>query len=67
MASTMLIAEMPELGALIGEEAAPLAGLAPVAHESGTLRGKRATQADAVPGGMCCSKRRTSLHITTRT
>ena len=42
VASTMLIAEMPELGTITGEEAAALAGLAPVAHDSGTLRGKRA-------------------------
>ena len=42
VASTMLIAEMPDLGAITGEEAAALAGLAPVAHDSGTLRGKRA-------------------------
>ena len=42
VASTMLIAEMPELGAISGEQAAALAGLAPVAHDSGTLRGKRA-------------------------
>lgn len=41
VASTMLIAEMPELGAITGEEAAALVGLAPVARESGTLRGKR--------------------------
>ena len=42
VASTMLIAEMPELGAITGEEAAALVGLAPMARESGTLRGKRA-------------------------
>lgn len=42
VASTMLIAEMPELGAMTGEQAAALAGLATVAHDSGTLRGKRA-------------------------
>ncbi|QFT95519.1 Transposase IS116/IS110/IS902 family protein (plasmid) [Roseovarius sp. THAF9] len=42
VASTTLIAEMPELGAITGEEAAALVGLAPVAHDSGTLRGKRA-------------------------
>ncbi|MBU2958966.1 transposase [Paracoccus sp. 1_MG-2023] len=41
VASTMLIAEMPELGTIIGEQAAALVGLAPVAHDSGTLRGKR--------------------------
>lgn len=42
VASSTLIAELPELGALTGEEAAALTGLAPVAQESGTLRGKRA-------------------------
>jgi len=42
VASTMLIAEMPELGQLSGEQAAALAGLAPVAHDSGAMRGKRA-------------------------
>jgi transposase len=42
VASTMLIAEMPEIGTITGEQAAALTGLAPVAHDSGTLRGKRA-------------------------
>lgn len=42
VASTTLIAEMPEIGTITGEEAAALTGLAPVAHDSGTLRGKRA-------------------------
>jgi transposase len=37
----MLIAEMPEIGTITGEEVAALTGLAPVAHDSGTLRGKR--------------------------
>ncbi|WP_291735006.1 IS110 family transposase [Leisingera sp. F5] len=41
VASTMLIAEMPELGQISGEQAAALTGLAPIAHDSGTLRGKR--------------------------
>lgn len=41
VASSMLIAEMPEIGTITGEEAAALTGLAPVAHNSGTLRGKR--------------------------
>lgn len=41
VASTILIAEMPEIGTITGEQAAALAGLAPVAHDSGTLRGKR--------------------------
>ncbi|WP_308420456.1 transposase [Marivita lacus] len=42
VASTMLIAEMPEIGTITGEQAAALTGLAPVGHDSGTLRGKRA-------------------------
>ena len=40
--STMLIAEMPELGQLSGEQAAALVGLTPIAHDSGVMRGKRA-------------------------
>jgi transposase len=42
VASSMLVAEMPEIGTITGEQAAALTGLAPVAHDSGTLRGKRA-------------------------
>ncbi|SMD03310.1 IS110 family transposase [Primorskyibacter flagellatus] len=42
VASTMLIAEMPELGQLSGQQAAALVGLAPIAHDSGAMRGKRA-------------------------
>ena len=42
VASTMLIAEMPELGLISGEQAAALTGLAPIAHDSGALRGRRA-------------------------
>lgn len=42
VASTMLIAEMPELGQINGEQAAALTGLAPIAHDSGAMRGKRA-------------------------
>ena len=42
VASTMLIAEMPELGQMTGGQAAALTGLAPIAHDSGALRGKRA-------------------------
>jgi transposase len=42
VASTMPIAEMPELGQLSGEPAAALAGLAPIADDSGAMRGKRA-------------------------
>ena len=37
----MLISEMPELGRISGEQAAALAGLAPVARDSGQMRGKR--------------------------
>mgnify|MGYP001796168649 CR=1 FL=1 len=42
VASTMLIAEMPELGHISGEKSAALTGLAPIAHDSGAMRGKRA-------------------------
>lgn len=42
VASTMLIAEMSELGQITGEQAAALTGLAPIAHDSGAMRGKRA-------------------------
>ncbi len=42
VASTMLLAEMPELGQINGEQAAALTGLAPIAHDSGAMRGKRA-------------------------
>lgn len=42
VSSTMLIAEMPELGQISGEQAAALTGLAPIAHDSGAMRGKRA-------------------------
>jgi transposase len=33
---------MPELGQISGEQAAALTGLAPIAHDSGALRGKPA-------------------------
>jgi transposase len=41
VASTMLIAEMPEFGTISAEQAAALTGLAPIAHDSGASRGKR--------------------------
>ncbi|MFN9790620.1 MAG: IS110 family transposase [Holosporales bacterium] len=41
VASATLIAHMPELGALNSRQIAALAGLAPVNHDSGLLRGKR--------------------------
>lgn len=40
--TAMLIAEMPELGRMTSGEAAAMTGLAPVPHDSGTMRGKRA-------------------------
>lgn len=36
----MLIAKMPELGQISEEQAAELTGLAPIAHDSGAMRGK---------------------------
>ena len=54
VASSMLIAEMPELGQISGEQAAALTGLARIAHDSGAMRGKR-----AIGGG-----RRLLRHVT---
>jgi transposase len=39
--SAVLLAELPELGALSHKQLATLAGVAPLARDSGTLRGKR--------------------------
>lgn len=39
--AAVLLVEMPELGTLSGKQAASLAGLAPVARDSGTMRGRR--------------------------
>ena len=41
VACAMPVAEMPELGRISGEQAAALAGLAPVARDSGQMCGKR--------------------------
>ncbi len=38
----MLIAELPEIGQISGGQAAALTGLAPIARDSGAMRGKRA-------------------------
>jgi transposase len=40
--SAMMIAEMPELGQMTAAQAAAMCGLAPIPHDSGTMRGKRA-------------------------
>ena len=42
VASQTLLAELPELGTLSRRQIAALVGVAPVAHDSGALRGKRA-------------------------
>ena len=42
VSAAMLIAEMPELGRMTAGEAAAMAGLAPVPHDSGAMRGRRA-------------------------
>lgn len=42
ISAAMLIAEMPELGRMTAGEAAAMAGLAPVPHDSGVMRGRRA-------------------------
>lgn len=40
IAAVAMIVEMPELGTLSGKEAASLAGLAPITHESGKWKGR---------------------------
>jgi transposase len=42
VSAAMLIAEMPELGRMTAGEASAMAGLAPVPHDSGAMRGRRA-------------------------
>lgn len=41
LSAIVLLAEMPELGTMTGSQAASLAGLAPVANDSGSRSGKR--------------------------
>ncbi len=42
VSAAMLIAEMPELGRMTAGEVAAMTGLAPVPHDCGTMRGRRA-------------------------
>ena len=42
VSAAMLIAELPELGRMSSGEAAAMTGLAPVPHDSGAMRGRRA-------------------------
>ncbi|WP_197701071.1 transposase [Paracoccus aminovorans] len=42
VSAAMLIAELPELGRMTSGEAAAMTGLAPIPHDSGIRRGKRA-------------------------
>ena len=39
--ATILLADLPELGTLSQKQIAALVGVAPLNHDSGTLRGKR--------------------------
>jgi transposase len=41
VASSVLIAELPELGQISGKQVASLAGVAPINRDSGTMRGRR--------------------------
>ena len=47
--SATLVGELPELGTLTHKQIATLAGLAPLARDSGTLRGKRMIWGCTVP------------------
>jgi len=42
VSAAMLIAEMPEPGRMTAGEVAAMTGLAPVLHDSGSMRGRRA-------------------------
>ena len=42
VSAAMLIAEMPELGRMTAGKVAAMTGLAPVPHDCGTMRGRRA-------------------------
>jgi transposase len=44
IASATMIAQLPELGRLTRREIAALVGIAPMAHDSGTMRGRRRVQ-----------------------
>ena len=57
--SWALVAELPELGQLSGRQVAALAGLAPVARESGRFRGRR-----RIAGGR--ARVRTALYMAAR-
>ena len=65
VASTMLIAEMPELGQISGEQAAALTGLAPIAHEAHFAEGVQSAAGGACYG-MSCSRPLWWPAITTR-
>ena len=47
--SSTLIAQLPELGALSRKEIAALVGVAPLARDSGTLRGRRVVWGGRAP------------------
>src|SRR5437899_8217106 len=53
--SRTLLAELPELGRLSRKEIAALVGVAPLARDSGTLRGHRTIWGVALPFARCCS------------
>ena len=66
VSAAMLIAEMLELGRMTAGETAAMTGLAPVSHDSGTLRGKRAIAGGLRAYAICCSKSHLPPLITTR-
>ena len=47
--ATTLIAELPELGQLSGKQIAALVGVAPLARDSGRLRGRRSVWGGRAP------------------
>jgi transposase len=63
--SRTLIADLPELGRLTHRQIASLVGLAPLAHDSGSMKGKRMILADARPYAVCYTWQLSSAFATT--
>ncbi|MFC3088050.1 transposase [Tabrizicola soli] len=57
VSAAMLIAGMPELGRMTSGEAAAMTGLAPIPHDSGTMRAREQSQEVGAHCGMPYFKR----------
>ncbi len=66
VATSTLVAELPEPGELNRGQIAKLVGVAPINHDSGQHQGKRKREPDAVRSGACFTCLRSSQHATIR-